>query len=116
MYPIRFLKNWEENQNKKLKEVSSFRKSINNFNLISRFYEEEFRKFKEKYNKLINNNEVLNTIDSPIIIGSTRTPITLSLTGFGYVSVPLIASVGCGVSIGAELECEFLKKKKRNII
>ena len=43
--------NWEEIINKKLKEVNSFNNSINNINLISKFYEEEYKKLKKKYNK-----------------------------------------------------------------
>ena len=47
----RFDFNWEEIINKKLKEVNSFNNSINNINLISKFYEEEYKKLKKKHNK-----------------------------------------------------------------
>ena len=44
--------NWEEIINKKLKEVNSFNNSINNINLISKFYEEEYKKLKRNITNL----------------------------------------------------------------
>ena len=71
--------NWEEIINKKLKEVNSFNNSINNITLISKFYEEEYKKLKKKYNKFKTLNKILNTIDSVVIISSsTSTSVTFS--------------------------------------
>ena len=49
---------------KNLKKVNSFNDSINKRNLISRFYEKEFKKLKKKNNKIKNLNKILSTIDS----------------------------------------------------
>ena len=105
--------NWEEIINKKLKEVNSFNNSINNINLISKFYEEEYKKLKKKHNKFKNLNKILNTIDSLVIISSTSTSITFSLTGFGIFTIPIIASVGCGITITSKIICEYLKTKEK---
>ena len=72
--------------------------------LISRFHEEDFGKLNWKYNKFTNFKKVLkkdlNTIDSPITVGSTSTSLTLRITGFRINLVPKTASAGCGVAIG----------------
>ena len=60
LYPNLEKTNWEEIINKKLKEVNSFNNSINNINLISKFYEEEYKKLKKKYNKFKTMNKILN--------------------------------------------------------
>ena len=101
--------NWEEIINEKLKEFNSFNNSINNINLISKFYEEEYKKLKGKHNKYKNLNKILNTIDSVVIIGSTSTSITLSLTGYGLIIVPITAGCGCLMTIASKIICELSK-------
>ena len=108
--------NWEEIINKKLKEVNSFNNSINNINLISKFYEEEYKKLKKKYNKFKTLNKILNTIDSVVIIGFTSTSITFSLTGFGIITIPIIAGIGCGITITSKIICEYLKTKEKSYL
>ena len=108
--------NWEEIINKKLKEVNSFNNSINNINLISKFYEEEYKKLKKKHNKYKNLNKILNTIDSVAIISTTSTSITLSLTGYGLIIVPITAGCGCLMTIASKIISEFLKKKEKSYL
>ena len=108
--------NWEEIINKKLKEVNSFNNSINNINLISKFYEEEYKKLKKKHNKYKNLNKILNTIDSVVIIGSTSTSITLSVTGYGLIIVPITTGCGCVMTIASKIFSEFLKKKEKSYL
>ena len=108
--------NWEEIINKKLKEVNSFINSLNNINLISKFYEEEYKKLKKKHNKFKNLNKILNTIDSVVIIGCTGTSVTLSVTGYGLIIVPITAGCGCLMSVGSKIINEFLKKKEKSYL
>ena len=104
------------NINKKLKEVNSFNNSINNINLISKYYEEEYKKLKKKHNKFKNLNKILNTIDSIVNISSTSTSITFSLTGFGIITIPIIAGIGCGITITSKITNEFIKKKEKSYL
>ena len=108
--------NWEEIINKKLKEVNSFNNSINNINLISKFYEDEYKKLKKKYNKFKTLNKLLNTIDSITIISTTSTSITFSLTGFGIITIPIIAGVGCTLTIASKIISEYLKTKEKSYL
>ena len=105
--------NWEEIINKKLKEVNSFNNSINNINLISKFYEDEYRKLKNIYNKFKTMNKILNTVDSLVIISTTSTSITFSITGFGIITIPIIAGIGCGITITSKIICEYLKTREK---
>ena len=116
LYPNLNENNWEEIINKKLKEVNSFNNSINNINLISKFYEEEYKKLKKKHNKYKNLNKILNTIDSVAIISTTSTSITLSLTGYGLIIVPITAGCGCVMTVGSKIISEFLKKKEKSYL
>ena len=108
--------NWEEIINKNLKEVNSFNISINNINLLSKFYEEEHKKLKKKYNKFKTLNKILNTIDSVVIIGFTSTSITFSVTGFGIITIPIIPHIGCGITITSKIICEYLKTKEKSYL
>ena len=116
LYPNLNENNWEEIINKKLKEVNSFNNSINNINLMSKYYEEEYKKLKKKYNKFKTLNKILNTIDSITIISTTSTSITFSLTGFGIITIPIIAGVGCGLTITSKILCEYLKTKEKSYL
>ena len=57
--------------NKQLAKVSSFNNSIQNISLMMKYYEMEEKKNKQKYtkSKLINN--LFNSTDGLIIIGTT---------------------------------------------
>ena len=92
------------------KEVNTFKTSINNINLISRFYE-EIKKWKINATNSKFLLKVLNTFASLIIIDSTCTSITFSLTGFRLNVVPITAGVGSADAIGTKLASECLKKK-----
>ena len=109
--------NWEEIINKKLKEVNSFNNSINNINLISKFYEEEYKKLKKKYNKFKTLNKILTTLDSIIIISSTATSVTFAVTGFGVFTIPIIAGIrGWSVTITSKVLFEYIKTREKHYL
>ena len=116
LYPNLNENNWEEIINKKLKEVNSFNNSINNINLISKFYEEEYKKLKKKYNKFRSLSKILNTTDSIIIISSTATSVTFAVTGFGVFTIPIIAGIGCGVTITSKVLFEYIKTREKHYL
>ena len=101
---------------KKLTDVISFKSSIGNINIISKFFQEDFIKLKKK----ITNSKKFRMflIHLPLwnYIGSTSTSITLSKTRFALIVVPTTAGVSCGVAIGAKLVIEFFEEKNGKII
>ena len=54
--------------NQKIKDSQSFNNSLQNINLMMKYYEEQNNKNKKKYKKLKNINKFLNTFDTLIII------------------------------------------------
>ena len=99
--------NWEEFLYKKLKEFDSCKVSVNKIQLISRFYGEKIRKF-DKRQQFQKQEKSLRTNWFTFFLCSTTRPITLSLTGFELIIVPLSAGVSCGVAVGTKLASEFL--------
>ena len=59
--------------------------------------------------KLINN--IFNSTDVLIIIGTPSASVTLSNTGVGIIVVPITAGVGCATGILVKLYSSYLKKK-----
>ena len=96
-----------------LQKVNSFNNSIQNISLMMKYYELEEKKYKKKTNyKLINN--LSNSLDGIIVIGTTSTSISLSITGVGIIVVPIAAGVGCTTGILVKICSSYLKKKEQN--
>ena len=84
--------------NKQLQKVSSFNNSIQNI-MMMKYYEMEEKKYKKKYTKYKLINDLINSTDGLIIIGTTSASATLSITGVGIIVVPITAGVGCATGI-----------------
>ena len=97
-----------------LQKVNSFNNSIQNISLMMKYYELEENKYKKKYTeyKLINN--LINSLDGLIIIGTTSASVKLSITGAGIRIVPITAGVGCATGILFKVSSSYLKKKEQN--
>ena len=48
-------------------------------------------------------NTVLESVDSIVIIATTSTSITLSVTGFGLIILPISAGIACTLSLGKKI-------------
>ena len=96
-----------------LQKVNSFNNSIQNISLMINYYELEEKNLKKytKY-KLINN--LINSLDGIIVIGTTSASISLSITGVGIIVVPITAGVGCATGILVKICSSYLKKKEQN--
>ena len=97
-----------------LQKVSSFNNSIQNISLMMKYYEMEENKYKQKYNKYKLINNLINSLDGIIVIGTTSASISLSITGVGIIVVPIAAGVGCTTGILVKICSSYLKKKEQN--
>ena len=99
---------------RELQKVNSFNKSFQNISLMMIYYELEENKYKEKYTKYKLINNIINSTDGLIIIGTTSAFVTLSITGVGIIVVPITAGVGCATGILVKICSSYLKKKEQN--
>ena len=97
-----------------LQKVNSFNNSIQNISLMMKYYEMEEKKYKQKYNKYKLINNLINSLDGIIVIGTTSASISLSITGVGIIVVPIAAGVGCATGILVKICSSYLKKKEQN--
>ena len=97
-----------------LQKVNSFNNSIQNISLMMKYYEMEENKYKQKYNKYKLINNLINSLDGIIVIGTTLASISLSITGVGIIVVPIAAGVGCTTGILVKISSSYLKKKEQN--
>ena len=97
-----------------LQKVNSFNNSIQNISLMMKYYEMEEKKYKQKYTKYKLINNLINSLDGIIVIGTTSTSVTLSITGVGIIVVPIAAGVGCATGILVKICSSYLKKKEQN--
>ena len=100
--------------NKQLQKVSSFNNSIQNISLMMKYYELEEKKYKKKFTKCKLINNIINSTDGLIKIGTTSASVTLSITGVGIIVVPITAGVGCATGILVKICSSYLKKKEQN--
>ena len=74
----------------------------------------EEKKYKKNNTKCKLINNIINSTDGLIIIGTTSTSVTLSITGVGIIVVPITAGVGCATGILVKICSSYLKKKEQN--
>ena len=79
-----------------------------------KYYEMEEKKYEQKYNKYKLINNLINSLDGIIVIGTTSASISLSITGVGIIVVPITAGVGCTTGILVKICSSYLKKKEQN--
>ena len=72
----------------------------------------EEKKNKKKYNKYKLINNLINSTDGLIIIGTTSASVTLSITGVDIIAVPITAGFGCATGILVKICSSYLKKKE----
>ena len=101
LYPSAHLKNidLEQRLDKKIKDVNSFRNHINSIKENITYFQDKNNKSKKKYKNYKTLCTVLELVDSIIIIGATSTSITLSITGFSLIVLPISAGIACSLSL-----------------
>ena len=93
----------EQRLEKKLNDVNSFNNSINNITEMITYFKDKNNKPKKRYKNYRTLNTVLESDDSIVMIGATSTSITLSVTGFGLIILPISAGIACTLSFGNKL-------------
>ena len=89
----------EKRLEKKINDVNSFNNHINNIKEMITYFKDKNHKSKKKYKNYKTLNTVLESVDSIVIIGATSTSITLSVTGFGLIILPISAGIACTLSL-----------------
>jgi len=107
------LNSLEQQLELRLKEMNSFNNSVNNIKDIKNFYNYETKKYKKLNDRFKLLNNLLQTIDTLIILGVTSTSVTLSVTGVGIIIVPISAGVGGFLGISSKLISEYLKRREK---
>ena len=90
----------EKRLEKKINDVNSFNKHINNIKEMITYFKDKNHKSKKRYKNYKTLNTVIESLDSIDIIGATSTSITLSVTGFGLIILPKSAGIACTLSLG----------------
>ena len=90
----------EKRLEKKINDVNSFNNHINNIKEMISYFKHKNNKSKKRYKNYKTLNTVLESVDSIVIIGATSTSITLSITGFGLIILPISAGIACTLSLG----------------
>ena len=67
------------------------------------YFKDKNNKSKKRYKNYKILNTILESVDSIVIIAATSTSITLSITGFGMIILPISASIACGLSLGNKI-------------
>ena len=88
---------------KKINDVNSFNNHISNIKEMINYFKDKNNKSKKRYKNYKTLNTVLESVDSIIIIGATSTSITLSITGFSLIILPISAGITCGLSLGNKI-------------
>ena len=115
LYPTALLENKDDDLERKiekrLSDVNSFNNSINNIKEMITYFKEKNHKPKKRYKNYKTLNTVLESVDSIVIIATLSTSITLSVTGFGLVILPISAGIACTLSFGNKVLHILIKNK-----
>ena len=93
----------EKRLERKINDVNSFNNHISNIKEMITYFKDKNNKSGKRYKDYKTLNTVLESVDSIVIIGATSTSITLSITGFGLIILPILAGIACTLSLGNEI-------------
>ena len=113
LYPSTPLENIDLKQRleKKLNDVNNFNNLINNNKEMITYFKDKNNKSKKKYKNYKTTTTVLKSFDTIVIIALTSSSITLSLTGFVLIVIPISGSFACGLTITNKVLYEVVMQK-----
>ena len=94
-----------------MNDVNSFNNSINNIKKTTTYFKDKNHKSKKKLKKYKTINTKIKSIDTFVIVATSSSSITLSLTGIGFIAIPISTATTCGLSIGNNLVSVIIIKK-----
>ena len=103
--------NLEQKLERKINDINSFNNHINNIKEMITYFKDKNHKSKKKYKKYKTLTTILKSFDTIVIIATTSSSITLSLTGFGLIVIPISSSIACGLSITNKVLYEIVMQK-----
>ena len=101
----------EQRLEKKINDVNSFNNHINNIKEMITYFKDKNNKSKKRYKNYKTLNTVLESVDSIVIIEATSTSVTLSITGFGLIILPISAGIACTLSLGNKVLHKLIMSK-----
>ena len=101
----------EKRLEKKINDVNSFNKHVNNIKEMITFFKDGNNKSKKRYKNYKTLKTVLESVDSIVIIGATSTSITLSIIGIGLIILPISAGISCTLSLGNKVLHKLITNK-----
>ena len=101
----------ERRLEKRINDVNSFNNHISNIKEMVTYFKDKNNKSKKRYKNYKTLNTLLESVDSIIIIGATSTSITLSITGFGLIILPISAGIACTLSLGNKILHKLITNK-----
>ena len=75
------------------------------------YFKDKNKKSKKKYKKYETITTILKSFDTFVIFATTSTSITLSLTGIGFIAIPISTATACGLSNNNKVIYEILINK-----
>ena len=105
----------EQRLEKKINHVNSFNNRINNNKEMITFFKDKNNKSKKRYKYSKTLNTVLESVDSIVIIATTSTSITLSVTGFGFIILPILAAIACALSLSNKVLHKLIINKDKKL-
>ena len=90
----------EQRLEKKLNDVNSSNNSVNKINHMITYFKNKNHNSKKRYKNYKTLTSILESVNTVVIIGATKTSVTLSVTGVGWIVVPLCAGNACSLSLG----------------
>ena len=75
------------------------------------YFNDKNIKSKKKYKNYKTRTTILKSFDTIVIIATTSSSISLSLTGFGLIVIPISSSIACGLSITNKVIYEIVMQK-----
>ena len=100
----------EQRLEKKINDVNSFSRHINNIKEMITYFKDKNNKSKKKYKTI---TTIIKSIDIFVIIATTSRSITLSLTGVGLMVIPISTASACALSISNKVIINKYNKQEK---
>ena len=80
------------------------KKTVNNIRERITYFKDKNLESKKRYKNYKTLTSILESVDTVVIVGTTRTSVTLSDIGVGLVVVPISAGIPCALSLRNEVK------------